>query len=520
MRRVVLAILISVCTWMLVVHAQTSVSDKTKTVTPDVSVQTASNPKKTLEDCACESQVLPDALAIVNGVKISRAEIDRATKEPVTELQSQFINARKRELDLQINSKLLSIEANRRGISISKLLEQEVIATVKEPTQPEAQTFYEQNKTRIQGTFEDVREEVVQYLRNQRQQAAATSFAERLRRTIETAVQLSEATPSTNAAERGRVMAVVNGEKITSADIEDSLLPMLFDVQTRVYQLRKVELDLRVNDTLLAQEAHKRGITTNALLDAEIKPKTITEEEARAFHEQNKTRVSGDFAQTKDAIIRYLQQIESRKADRVFVEKLRAAGSIQIFLLPPESPVFSISTVGQPFLGNETAPVTIVEFTDYQCSSCAATHPTLARLVEEYGGKVRLVTRDFPLSQHPEALKAAEAAEAAREQGKYWEYVEILLRNQTALGLPKLKEYASELALDRVLFDKALESGKFTETVQRDIEEGVRLRIDSTPTIFVNGRRATDISYEALKATVETTLKALTAKTSALSRVE
>jgi protein-disulfide isomerase len=263
------------------------------------------------------------------------------------------------------------------------------------------------------------------------------------------------------------------------------------------------------------QEAQKRKITANALLDAEVKPATVTEEQAQAFYDQNKERVSGDFSRTKDSIISYLQQGEIRRAEREYVEKLRAAASIQIFLVAPEPPVFAISTSDQPSLGNATAPVTIVEFTDYQCPGCAATQPTLARLVKEYGDKVRLVARDFPLSQHAEAFKAAEAAEAAREQGKYWEYIEILMRNQSALGVPKLKDYASELDLDRARFDKALDSGKFVETVQRDIEEGMRLGIDSTPAVFINGRRVSDKSYEALKANIETTLKALPTKRSA-----
>src|SRR6185295_3866986 len=225
--------------------------------------------------------------------------------------------------------------------------------------------------------------------------------------------------------------------------------------------------------TLLVQEAQKRQVTTNALLDAEVKPKAVTEEQARAFFEQNKDRVSGDFAQTRDSIIRYLEQIEVRVAERAFVEKLRAAASIQILLVAPESPVFSISTVDQPSLGSAAAPVTIVAFTDYQCPSCAAIHPVLERLVKEYGDKVRLVTRDFPLNQHAEAFKAAEAAEAAREQGKYWEYTRILMRNQSELGVARLKAYASQLSLDSKRFDAALDSGRFEERVQTDLAEGL-----------------------------------------------
>lgn len=515
MSRLICVVLFFVIASALSAQAQTSTTNKT---TPKPSVATAPSapdPKKSPEDCACESQVLPDALAIVNGVRISRSDIERATNGPVTELHQQFVDARKRELDLQINSKLLSIEAKRRAISTGRLLEDEVVARVKEPTQVEAQTFYNQNKARIEGDFAENKERVIDYLRDQRQKEQAEKFAAHLRKTIETTVLLSNAKPPANEAERGEVLAIVGGEKITSGDVENSLLPMLFATQMRVYQLRKTELDLTINDTLLAQEAQKRGITPNALLDGEIKTKPVTDEDARKFYEENRTRVSGDFAQTRDAIVRYMQQNEMRKAERAFVEKLRAAASIQTFLLAPESPVFSISTHDQPSLGNAAAPVTIIEFTDFQCSSCAATHPTIARLIKEYGDSVRLVARDFPLSRHAEAFKAAEAAEAAREQGKYWEYVEILLRNQTALAVPKLKEYASELALDRELFDKALDSGKFADTVHRDIEEGLRLGINATPTLFINGRRVTDNDYASLKATIESTLKALSSKVTA-----
>jgi protein-disulfide isomerase len=130
----------------------------------------------------------------------------------------------------------------------------------------------------------------------------------------------------------------------------------------------------------------------------------------------------------------------------------------------------------------------------------------LERLMKEYGDKVRLVARDFPLNQHTEALKAAEAAEAAREQGRYWEYVQVLLRNQSALGVDKLKSYATEIGLDRTRFDTGLDSGKFAELVQRDVDEGMKLGLKATPTLFLNGRRISVKSYEDLKARVDAVL--------------
>jgi len=462
------------------------------------------------EDCACESQVLPETLAIVNGVKITSSDIKKSTGDQVNQLQQQVVEARRRELDLMINSRLLALEAKKRGVSTVNLLEQEVVGKIKKPTQTEAQVFYDQNKTRIKAEFKDVVDDIIAYLYEQEQQKAAKQFADSLRGANEVKVLVTEVTPSRNAADRARAVATIKGETITAGEVEDSLLPLIFDVQEQVYKLRKDELELSINDALLAQEAQKRQITTNALLDAEVKPKPVTDEQTQAFYDQNKDRVSGDFAQTKDAIRQYLEQIQVRQAERAFVEKLRAAATIKSFLVKPESPVFSISTTDQPSLGKADAPVTIVAFTDYQCPSCAAMHPELERLVKEYGDKVRLVTRDFPLSQHAEAFKAAEAAEAARDQGKYWEYSQILLHNQSALTVDKLKAYASELALDRTKFDSALDSGKFAESVQRDIDDGMKLGINGTPAIFINGRRVSVNGYDELKSIVDAAFKAAT----------
>ena len=459
------------------------------------------------EDCACESQVLPSTLAVVNGVAIGARDIDKATGESIRNLQRQVTEARKRELDLLINSKLLAIEAKKRGVTTAKLLDQEVVAKVKPPTQVEARTFYDQNKARIKGDFDEVKDDVMSYLLEERQKVEAKKFADGLRAASDTVVKVPQAAPARNDAERAQVLAVVNGANITAGDVEDSLKALIFEVQEQVYTLRKNELDLTINDTLLVQEAQKRKITTNALLDAEVKPKQVTEEQARLFFEQNKERVSGDFAQTKDSIMSYLQQTELRIAERAFVDKLRGAATVQVFLNAPEPPVFPISTADQPTLGDAKAAVTIVAFTDYQCPSCAAIHPALQRVVRENAGKVRLVARDFPLTQHPEAFKAAEAAEAAREQGKYWEYVHVLMQNQAALGVDKLKSFASELGLDRTRFDSALDSGKFTEMVQRDVEDGMKLGLKGTPTLFINGRRVTAKSYEELKASIDAALK-------------
>lgn len=335
MSRTIYALALLIAALTVTVRAQTPTADQ-KNTAPSPVTETGAQSKSILEDCFCESQAMPEAAAIVNGVKITSKDINKATGEAVSRLQRQVIEARKHELDLTINSKLLQMEAKKRGLTTTKLLEQEVVAKVKRPTSAEAQAFYDQNKARIKEPFTDVAEDIITYLLEQRQRLEAKNFADGLRQAGETKVLDTEVTPPANETDRARVLATVKDEAITLGDIEDSLRPLISDVQEQVYKLRKDELDLTINDTLLAAEAQKRKITINALLDAEVKPKPVTDEQMRTFYEQNKERLSGDFTQTKDAIRQYLEQVELRQAQRVFVEKLRAAASIQVFLVAPK----------------------------------------------------------------------------------------------------------------------------------------------------------------------------------------
>lgn len=470
----------------------------------------AATAKKAEEDCGCEAKPLPDVLAVVNGIKISKQDISPEVQRRIAELQQQVVEARQRELDLQINSILLEAEAKKRGLSSTKIIETEVVAKTPEPTEAEAQTFYDQNKSRIQGEFKDVKSDIIGYLREQRQNEQAKKLSDSLRDAAQVKKLVEIATPPATAADRARVFATVNGRNITSGDIEDSLRPLIYVVQEEAYRLQSQDVELKLNDILLEQEAQKRKVTTRSLLETEVNAKvpTITEAEAQKFYNDNKERIGGDFAQMKYQIIQYLQERENQKATLAFAEQLRRGAQIQTFLTPPEQPVYTIATDDQPTRGNPAAKVTVVEFTDYQCPSCAQTHPVIDRLADEYRDRIKLVIRDFPLSQHENAVKAAEAAEAARAQGKYWEYVALLFRNQSALQVDKLKEYATQLGLDRAKFDAALDGNLFVDKVRRDMIDGQRLGVNGTPTIFINGRRITDRSYEGMKATIEAALNA------------
>lgn len=144
------------------------------------------------------------------------------------------------------------------------------------------------------------------------------------------------------------------------------------------------------------------------------------------------------------------------------------------------------------FLGVEDAPVTIIEYSDFQCPFCGKFYQqTEPQLISEYvdTGKVKFIYKHFPLAQHQYAQKAAEASECAADQDKFWEYHNKLFENQNALVTPALKKYASDIGLDTAKFNACLDSGTMASRVRSDLEEGQRRGISSTPSFFVNGAK-------------------------------
>jgi len=410
-------------------------------------------------DCGCEVKAPPDVLAIVNGVNVAIKDVDEPIKDSVQELQNQVIEARKRQLDVQINARLLEAEAARLGTTADKLLELEA-QKIKQPSEADAQAFYTQNKSRIQGEFKDLKDQIISYIRSQWQEQEAKKFADRLRVRAQVKMLVESATPPESEADRARVFATVNGKRVTSGDVEDALKSLIFSVQEQVYTLRKQSLEVKINDLLLEEEAKKKNVAAAALFDAEVMPrvKPVTEEDARKLYDEKKATVQGSFDQLRPQIVQYLHSQAQAKAAEEYAAQLRNGATVVVFLKQPEPPVFDIAIVDSPWKGGANAPVTIVEFTDYECPSCAATQPVLEEVAKEFGDRVKLVVRSFPLGQHTHAFKAAEAAEAAREQGKYWEYAALLFANQKALEVDNLKQYAGQLALDRKKFDAALDS--------------------------------------------------------------
>lgn len=290
-------------------------------------------------NCGCEQKPELNVLAVVNGVKIARRDLSIDTQTQVSLAQDTVIVARSRQLELKINDVLLELEAKRRGLTSAKLLELEVTSKIIPPTEAEAKAFYEQGENRAQS-FSRVKNNIIAQLRSERQATRAREFANSLRAAAKITIANQQVTPPTNEAELARVFANVNGMNITSSDIETSLLPLIFQVQQQVYALRKRDLDLRINDILLQQEAKRLNTTPQALIDQHVNTKVPipTEEQARAVYNANKAQLNGDFSDLKAMIMQYLMEQEKQKVLSAYAEQLRKESAVQIYLTEPKPP--------------------------------------------------------------------------------------------------------------------------------------------------------------------------------------
>jgi protein-disulfide isomerase len=237
--------------------------------------------------------------------------------------------------------------------------------------------------------------------------------------------------------------------------------------------------------------------------------KPVTDGNIVSFYEANQGRMQGrSLDQMREAIRRYLEEQGQANARAAFVAELRkSAPPLRTLIDAPRRQVDITPT--DPTKGPASAPVTIVEFSDYQCPFCARVNPTLDQIRAAYGNRVRVVWKDFPLTSiHPEAFKGSEAAHCAGDQGKYWEYHDRLFENQRAMTPADLKRHATDLGLDMNAFNACLDSSKYAERVRAGMDQGTKLGVSSTPALFINGRIVTGAQpYEAFAAIIDDELQ-------------
>ena len=282
-------------------------------------------------------------------------------------------------------------------------------------------------------------------------------------------------------------LAVVNGQSIYDADLT-AAAAQLWQLRNQEYQLKSSALESVINQKLVEAEASRKGVPADKLLEQEVDAKLgdPSDAELEAFYLGQKDRLGNrTFAELKDQLRPALKQTKIQQARQDYYTRLREKAEVSILLSAPK---MEVKADPGRLRGDAKAPLTIIEFSDFQCPYCKAAQPTLKEVLGKYEGRVNLGFRDYPLQQiHPQAQQAAEASRCAGEQGKFWEYHDLVFANQSMLQQTSLIEHARKLQLDDKRFEACLGSGKFRNAVQSDLQDGMRVGVNGTPAFYING---------------------------------
>jgi protein-disulfide isomerase len=291
------------------------------------------------------------------------------------------------------------------------------------------------------------------------------------------------------AAGGSEVVAVVGDTQITMDEVDEKGRQIRLQTYVELHNVREQAFQTLLAEALLEKEAASQGVDSEALIEKEIgaKIQPVTEEEMKAFYDQNSAQMQGQpYDALKERIRQYLTNQKQVEARSNFIDALETKYQAKVSFEPMRMDVAVADE--DPKKGPTSAPIQIVTFSEFQCPYCQRVTPTLDRVVDTYGDQVQIVFRDFPLPMHPQAHQAAQAAQCANAQGKFWQYHDKLFENQRALAPDNLKQYAQELGLDAGKFGTCLDSGEFQAEVDEDHVEGQRLGVTGTPAFFINGR--------------------------------
>ncbi|MDQ2745902.1 MAG: DsbA family protein [Acidobacteriota bacterium] len=415
--------------------------------------------------------------ATANGRTYTAPDLAPQVQQELAELPAVLKNARQSLLDQQIADTLLELEATAQKTTVEKLFESEVKNRVAVPTDKEIQAVYDANRATVgEQTLEQVKPQIVAFLQRDAGQKAYTALISNLKSKYKVTMG-----KDVNAANLSRLedLATVGDRQISVENFEAKHRVALSDIEADVYDDVRGSLEQIVYSNLLVAEAKAQNLDTSDFIAREI------------------TNNVKDYSDAERIAL------EANLRERLF-KKYHAQ-----FKIKQIAPVVqTVATENQPSRGKTDAPVTVVMFSDFQCSACSAAHPILQSVLKTYADKIRFVVRDFPLTQiHENAYNAALAANAAHAQGRFFEYTEILYHNQNKLDEASLIEYASQIGLNVKQFTADLKSKKFAPEIEKDIADGNKLGISGTPTVYVNGVKVRQLTAEGFRRTIDRALK-------------
>ncbi|MBK7824566.1 thioredoxin domain-containing protein [Nannocystis sp.] len=317
---------------------------------------------------------------------------------------------------------------------------------------------------------------------------------------------------------KGTVVARIEGKDVTVDDLGPELVQAeqsaLRTYCQSVTSARQGALDNLLQQKLLTAAAEAEGKELNAFVQGRIEAEVPTPDDAAilAFYEANKSPSAPPLEMVKDQVIQAMQGQGGEKVLSKLLDDLRAKAKVERMLPDVSPPPMDLRRpVHAAFAGPEDAVVQVTEFSDFECPYCSRAAETLSGLKSKYAGKpVQFVFRNFPLSFHPNARPAAEYAQCAQEQGKFWAMHDGIFARQSELSVAVLKEVATAAGLDAGKLDACLAGGGVKEQIEEDMRKAQEVGVGGTPSFFVNGQTfAGNPTVEGLSEAIDAELSRL-----------
>lgn len=315
---------------------------------------------------------------------------------------------------------------------------------------------------------------------------------------------------ATQITKQDDVVAVYNGVAVTAQDAYFSIKNRVYEVESSLYDMKRKAILEYIQGKLLEEEAKKAKLSIPALVAKNIggDVQEPTEKDISDFI-VSKGMNPKDKRIRRDDIKNYLRYRLNTEKRAAYLDKLAAEASIKLLIPEPSENKISLDLEGYASWGNNNAPVTVVEYTDFPCANCARNTETIDKLKKEFGpDKVRIVFAENPTPSNPRAYPAANAARCANVQGKFWEMRDLLFQNSSKLEDKNLKEYAKSLGLQMDKFNSCLDSKQYSEEIEKSKQQAIRLGIMAIPSMVVNGTLIQgNQPYEKVKQKIEELLK-------------
>ena len=300
------------------------------------------------------------------------------------------------------------------------------------------------------------------------------------------------------------VAATINGRIITGTEVDALIAAQVYGLQQRIYALRRKALESLIDNILIEENARAEGITAEEL-KKRLFPENVEISQAeveKVYASRATVYAAYNPDEAKRKIRRDLENLAKTKAYQAALVALRDRARVDIRLAVPQPPLVSVSDSG-PSQGPADAPVTIVEFSDFECPYCKQEAATLHQLLQAYPGKIRVVFKQTPLPIHARAFRAAQASVCAAQQGKFWPYHDKLFA-ASDLSEDALRSYAVQVGLSARDFDQCLSSDASAASVARDVQEARTAGVQMTPAFVINGKMLQGLtSLEVFKKEID-----------------